>query len=291
MTPASDIMIAACRRLEIDHTGAELIRAGENTLFRLPGGIVARVSRPGQITAARKEIRVSQWLQANGIPVIEHIPHLPQPVDVDGVAVTFWRELPAHREGSIEQVAEVLRRIHALHPPAALELPPLAPFTRLEQRIAEATVLHQADQDWLLERLAHLERRYDDMLDAHSVGAVHGDAWGGNIVATTDGPVVLDLERFADGPPEWDLTSIAVDHFTFGTMSAEEWAAFCRHYGRDVAEWPGFPVLRDARELRKVTFAAQMATQFPHLAAQARYRLACIRGEQGPRPWNWTPVP
>jgi len=47
----------------------------------------------------------------------------------------------------------------------------------------------------------------------------------------------------------------------------------------------------DLWELRKVTFAVQMAGERPDIAEQARYRLACVRGECGPRPWGWTGVP
>ena len=108
---------------------------------------------------------------------------------------------------------------------------------------------------------------------------------------TEHGPVLLDLERFAYGPPEWDLASVAVNHTTFGNISTEEWANFTAHYGQDVTMWAGFEVLRDVRELRKVTFAVQMAGQRADIAEQARYRLACLRGEHGPRPWSWTAVP
>ncbi|GLW35241.1 aminoglycoside phosphotransferase family protein [Actinoplanes regularis] len=291
MTQTSDVLLTACRALDINPAGAELIRAGENTLFRLPGGIVARVTRADQIQTARKETRVSRWLQERGIPVVEILPDLAQPIEVGNRAVTFWRELPPHQEGSIQQVADILRQIHTLQPPPDLQLPPLAPFVRLEQRIAEATVLDDADRKWLLRHLAELQQRYANLPAGLPAAAVHGDAWGGNIVDTSDGPVVLDLERFAYGPPEWDLTSIAVDHVTFATMSATEWTAFCQQYGHDVTEWPGYPVLRDARELRKVTFAAQMANQFPWLKNQALYRLACIKGEKGARPWRWSPIP
>ncbi len=122
---------------------------------------------------------------------------------------------------------------------------------------------------------------------------VHGDAGGGNIVLPCDQstPVVLDLERFAYGPPEWDLTSIAVSCFTFGTVTTDEWKSFSSSYGRDVTEWEGYPLLRDTRELRKVTFAAQIASQRQDLVSEAHYRLACIQGEVGPRPWHWKPVP
>ncbi|GAA1818393.1 aminoglycoside phosphotransferase family protein [Planosporangium flavigriseum] len=274
-----------------DSTDAELIRAGENTLFRLVDGVVARVGRPGQEAAANKEVQVSRWLSTAGIAVVEAMLEITQPIVVDGVPVTFWRELPLHREGSVDQVADVLRQLHALQPPPYLDLSPLAPFVRLDERIAEASVFSDADRQWLHEHLHRLQQRYAELPAGLPRGAVHGDAWGGNIVATAGGPVVLDLERFAYGPPEWDLVSIAVDHFTFGSLSDAEWAEFCHRYGYDVTDWAGYTVLRDARELRKVTFAAQMAAQYPHLRKQAQYRLACIRGERGSRPWNWEPVP
>lgn len=36
---------------------------------------------------------------------------------------------------------------------------------------------------------------------------------------------MLDLERFAYGPPEWDLAAVAVDFETFAAISAVEWRA------------------------------------------------------------------
>jgi aminoglycoside phosphotransferase (APT) family kinase protein len=291
MSDPDAVLEAACQHVGLDSSGAELIRSAENTLYRLPGSVVARVTRQGQLEAARKETRVSRWLRSAGMPVVEILPGIAQPVAVNGRAVTFWRELPAHGEGSIEQVADILRRLHRLQPPAELELPELAPFVRLEQRIAEAAALTDEERVWLQQHLRLLKERYKDIPAGLSHCAVHGDAWGGNIVATAAGPVVLDLERFAYGPPEWDLVSVAVDHFTFGTLSADDWAMFCGRYGHDVTEWAGYEVLRDARELRKVTFAAQMAGQYPHLRNQALYRLACIRSEHGSRPWHWQPVP
>jgi aminoglycoside phosphotransferase (APT) family kinase protein len=292
VSDAREAMTAACKKVGLDPTGAELIRVAENTLYRLPGAVVARVTRADQAAvAAAKELRVSRWLGSTGVPVVEALPAVPQPVEVDGRAVTFWRELPPHQEGSIEQVADVLRRIHRLQPPPDINLPPLDPFVRLDIRIAEATVFGDQDRSWLLARLDCLADRYAQLPTGLPRSAVHGDAWGGNIVATDRGPVVLDLERFAFGPPEWDLASIAVDYFTFGSLSRRQWTSFCERYGLDVSEWPGYPILRDARELRKVTFAGQMATQFPHLREHARHRLACISGKRGPRPWYWTPVP
>jgi aminoglycoside phosphotransferase (APT) family kinase protein len=288
-TDARAALDKACRAVGLDASHADLIRAGENTLYRLSGHVVARVTRNGQLDAAAKEIRVSRWLASLNVPVVETVADLEQPVAVDDRAVTFWRELPAHRFSTHPELATVLRRLHEL-PPPDFELPALAPFVRQRERIREASVLSADDRDWLLRHLTELEARYTDLPTGRAWCAVHGDAWVGNVVVTGEGPIILDLERFAYGPPEWDLTSIAVDFTTFGHVSAEAWTDFCERYGYDVTTWPGFEILRDARELRKVTFAAQMAEQRSDLTDQATYRLACIQGKHGRRPWNWAGV-
>jgi aminoglycoside phosphotransferase (APT) family kinase protein len=204
--------------------------------------------------------------------------------------VTFWRELSEHRESTTVELASVLRRLHDL-PPPDFELPPLEPFVRLRERLADAPALSRSDRDWLLIHLTGLEAAYAELPSGRPWCAVHGDAWTGNLVVTADEPVLLDFERFAHGPPEWDLASLAVDHLTFGTISALEWTDFCRFYGEDVTTWPGFSTLRDARELRKATFAVQLAPLRADIAEQANYRVACLRGQEGPRPWGWQSVP
>lgn len=284
------MLTVGCRQAGLTADGAELIRAGENTLYRLRAGVVARVSRQGRREAADKEVRVSHWLQQVGVRVVEALPDIDQPVEVDGRAVTFWRELPDHREGDPEHVADALRHLHQLHqPPPELDLPPLDPFVRLEERMTQTTVFDEAERRWLLDHLNHLTQQYELLPLGLPRSAVHGDAWAGNIVTTSrdQSPVLLDLERFAHGPPEWDLASVAVDYLTFETTPPGSWAQFCHRYGHDVTDWSGYQVLRDARELRKVTFAAQMAGHHPRLRQQARHRLACIRGQHGPRPWQW----
>jgi aminoglycoside phosphotransferase (APT) family kinase protein len=184
----------------------------------------------------------------------------------------------------------VLRELHRL-PVPPFELPALEPFVRQRERIGSARTLSDSDRNWLFEHLTGLEARYAGLPAGMPFCAIHGDAWAGNVVVTdADGPVLLDLERFAYGPPEWDLTSIAVDYTTFGELTGQEWAGFSERYGYDVTTWDGFEVLRDARELRKVTFAFQMADQQPRFTTQAEYRLACVQGKHGPRPWGWTGV-
>lgn len=98
---------------------------------------------------------------------------------------------------------------------------------------------------------------------------------------------MMDLERFAIGPPEWDLVSTAVSARTTGAVTRVEYDEFCTVYGQDVTTRVGYEVLAAARELRMVTYAAQHAASNPRWAAQAQYRVDCLRGRCGPRPWPW----
>ena len=94
---------------------------------------------------------------------------------------------------------------------------------RLEaERITAATTLDERDRAWLQDRLAQLEQRYQHLPPGLPRCAIHGDPWAGNVAVTVTGPVILDLERFAIGPSEWDLASVAVNYTTFGNVSADE---------------------------------------------------------------------
>ncbi|MGH3824969.1 MAG: aminoglycoside phosphotransferase family protein [Pseudonocardiaceae bacterium] len=275
--------------------GAEVIRLAENAIYRLPGGVVARIARTGQSVAAAKEVNVARWLEDSGVPAVRVLRNVDQPVQVGGRAVTFWHELPPYEYGTTADVAAALRELHKLAPPETFALPELAPFVRLAQRIEAASTISADDQNWLLDRVAELKQAYNDLPPGLAQCVVHGDAWSGNVVTTTtdNTSVLLDLERCSLGPPEWDLVSTAVSYVTTATIDTKEWNSYCEAYGYDVTTWEGFDILRDIRELRQTTMAVQVAATHPErYADQAAHRLACLRGQNGPRPWSgWRAVP
>ncbi|MFJ4774002.1 hypothetical protein ACIP88_33660 [Streptomyces uncialis] len=108
---------------------------------------------------------------------------------------------------------------------------------------------------------------------------------------TRDGhAVLLDFERTALGPPQWDLTSTAVASDTLGNLSPTAYQHYADAYGQDVRTWKHYPLYRDIRELRLITFAFQTADHTPTALPEAHHRLACLKGDRGSRPWGWTPV-
>lgn len=287
---STDTARLACRRSGLSPE-MEPIRFGENAVFRNSEGIVVRVSRAGQFSAAAREVSVSRWLTASDVPAVRAIENVEQPCLVRDRAVTFWHEIPEHRPGTSVEIAVLLHRLHSLTPPGEPKLNPLSPLVRLAERIEGATTLTANDRTWLRQRLAELTERYTRLPPGLPHSPIHGDAWNGNVVTTDEGVTFfLDLERFSIGPPEWDLVSTAVKHTTVTDQTEAQYQTFCAHYGYDVTQWPGFKTLRDIREFRVTCYAAQRAAEHPTAHREAALRLACLRGEYGPRPWPWKAV-
>ncbi|NKY89711.1 aminoglycoside phosphotransferase family protein [Nocardia veterana] len=283
----SAVLRSACTAAGFNSSGAELLRLGENAIYRLPGGIVVRISRPGQQAAASREVAVARWLEAAGVEAVQAEPDVHQPVEADGRAVTFWRELPPHHPTTPAQVAGALKKLHSLAPPANFTLGEVAPFVRLDERIAGAASLPHDDRRWMREHLAQLRRRWEKLPTGLPWCVIHGDAWVGNVVVADDGRVILlDLERTSIGPPEWDLVHTAIKWSSFGWIDSKQYGEFCDVYGYDVTGWEGFELLRDIREFRMTTMAVQVAANDPRWREQAGHRLACIRGQAGDRPWS-----
>ncbi|GGZ05822.1 aminoglycoside phosphotransferase [Streptomyces poonensis] len=269
----------------LNAAGAEPVRLAENQIWRLPGRVIVRIAQSGQATAAAREVRVARWLAQQGVPAVRLI-DVEQPVQAQGRPVTFWKELPPQEHGSPRDVAYLLRQLHAL-PVPDIELGYLNPFVRVTERLEAATTISDDDRAWLRGLHRDLAAAWADRPAGLPDRAVHGDAWPGNLVRAGGEPLMMDLERFSVGPPEWDLVSTAVRAKTTGAATSKEYAEFCEAYGFDVTEWEGYPILAGARELRMTTYAAQHAASNPEWADQAQYRIDCLRGRSGPRPWSW----
>lgn len=287
IAPARHALEQACAAVGLNSAGAEPVRLAENQIWRLPGQrVIVRIARAGQAAAARREVRVARWLAENDVPAVRLI-DVEQPVEADGRPITFWEELPPHEHGTVVDVAQLLRQLHAL-PAPTLELGYLDPFVRIGERLQTATSLNETDRAWLHGLHQDLLVAWAERPTGRPECAIHGDAWPGNLIRITDGArLMMDLERFSLGPPEWDLVSTAVRTKTTGAVTLVEYDEFCAVYGYDVTEWAGYEILAGARELRMVTYAAQHAAGNPEWADQAQYRVDCLRGRQGPRPWHW----
>ena len=268
--------------------GAKLIRMGSNAVFRIPGDVVARVARSADMfDNAKKQVDVAGWLEAKGIPAVRAL-DLRQPVIADERVVTFWHsESDQEMYADIGDVADLIRRLHALAEPADIQLPPLQPFGRPGDPLPDFSGLSNDDADYLRERFANARDAFDSLDYMLPRGVVHGDANVGNVIVADDGrPVLIDLDSFSIGPREWDLIQTAIFYDRFGWHSAAEYETFVRVYGYDIMGWSGYAALADMREVAMTTWLSRKAVNSDKSAAEAAKRIATMRTGASRRDWS-----
>jgi aminoglycoside phosphotransferase len=284
---STEVLAKAAQQAGLELQQPEVIREGSHAIYRA-GDIVARIGTCGSLKDAERELRVSRWLNSSGIPTVEAVSELPQPIVVDGRPVTWWHFIPDHRPATPAELGAMLRALHSLPPPTDPDLPRYDPFGDLRERLATAGVVDVDDRTWLLTRYNELHQQYDKLPEPLQLSVIHGDAWQGNLVVPPSAiPTVLDLDKVSIGRPEWDLVQLAVDHTDFARIPAADYLTFVNAYGGcDVTTWSSFRLFADVQELRWVGFAIGQAGASEAAAQQARYRIKCLRGEVA-RPWQW----
>lgn len=256
---ARSALLVACQAVGLEPGAIELVRFGENALFRLPDrDLVARVGR--SMDAAIKEVHVSRWLADSGFRVTMLASYSDQPIVSLGRPVTFWKQIHESTEPvSSADLGRVLQALHGLPVLDSLSLPNFQPMPKVLNRLD--ALAGTFDSDTLLE-LGECHGRIGEALAdvsfTLSEGCIHGDAHRGNLMRNVDGQVILiDLEDFMYGPREWDLLVEASRFRPFGWSSAAEYGEFCQAYGYDVMEWAGYETLLSARQLNMTTWLMQ----------------------------------
>jgi aminoglycoside phosphotransferase (APT) family kinase protein len=275
-----------CATTGLDPAGATLIKCTANAVFRLASAPV--VVRIGMSTALRhrveKVVKVATWLAEHDLPAVRLLAGVSQPVQYAGFVATVWEAVPAGgKRPRGRDLGKLLRRVHDLPQPASW-LPTWEPLADVRARIGEATDLDDAD-------LAFLQDRYDDVADQLSrlefrsaPSLVHGDAHLGNLIASPAGPVLCDFDSSSYGPPEWDLTPLAVGVVRFGEP-AGRYRELARTYGMDVTHWSGFSVLRAVRELKLITSVLPIIGSRPEVRAELFRRMADVRSGNTSARW------
>jgi len=283
------VLTRACAKIGVAPAGATLLSFGENAVFALPGpGMAVRVARGAHMAdRARREIAVACWLAEQDFPAVRPADSVdPQPVFVDGRPVTFWELLPpAERGPDIADLARLLKRLHAL-PAPSFELPAREPLALVTTWLdsAEAAV-GLADRRWLLERRDALLAAYADLTPALPRGLIHGDALLRNVGVHGGRALLLDWETTAFDLREIDLALTPMAAARYGLPDGAP-ARFAKKYGFDVTTWPGYPTLRDIRELAATAWVAQHVPGNPTAEEEFHHRVHTLREGDHAARWN-----
>lgn len=178
------------------------------TLRLLPCDVLVRVAHVRH-EAAPFEIELAQRLAAAGSPVALLDPRVePLAYERDGFVVTFWTYYePATAPLTPGAYANALERLHAgmrtVHVPTPHFTERVASAQHLIARPELTPDLTDPERDLLGALLRTLRDRITGRGAAEQL--LHGEPHPGNLLATTDGPLFIDLETCCRGPVEFDV--------------------------------------------------------------------------------------
>ncbi|MBC6449256.1 aminoglycoside phosphotransferase family protein [Actinokineospora xionganensis] len=279
-------LAAVCAEIGFDDRGARLLRFTNNAVFELSTApvVVRIVGSVALRHRVEKVVRVAKWFAEHDVPAVRLLPGLCQPVMVGEYTATVWHSVPPHTyTPRPADLARLLRRVHGLAPPMAL--PAWDPLDDVRRRLGEADGLDVDELVFLRERCDLVESRLAELDFALPAGFVHGDAHLGNLIPSPLGPVLCDFDSSCVGPPEWDLTPLAVGVRRFGEDAAT-YAELAEAYGFDVTRWVGYPVLCEVRELKLITSVLPIMKSSPEVRPELLRRLRDFRSGETATPWS-----
>ena len=179
------------------------------TLRLLPCDVLARVA-PVADQVARLEVELALRLAEVGGPVAALAPRVTPGVhELDGFVVTLWTyyEPSTPREVPPAAYADALTRLHAGMRQIDLPTPHFTARVDQAQRLLanrdRTPALADADRELLDGTLRSLRRAIGGRGTADQL--LHGEPHPGNLLATENGPLFIDLETCCRGPVEFDL--------------------------------------------------------------------------------------
>jgi Ser/Thr protein kinase RdoA (MazF antagonist) len=278
----------ACARVGLSSEDAELLRLGENAIYQLASEpVVVRIARSAdRLARVQCELCVARWLAASNVPAVRVRDNIRQPLVVHGHPVTFWRTVTGG--GPAPDHVDLARLLAAFHkaPGCPCELPGFDPLRPSYSRLANAKTVACDDRDFLKARCDDLNGELGHLQFALPCGPIHGDAHTSNLLTDRGRVVLIDFENAAVGPREWDLLPTAIGVERYGRPE-RQYREFAGAYGFDVRAWPGYPVLREVRELTMTTWIMQNTGESPAVAAEFALRVSSLRERDVTRAWHF----
>lgn len=261
------------------------MRVGMNALYACDD-VVLRVGRPS--TRGALAVELAERLEDLGIRVPH--PATLRVVERDGIVATAWHRIEA-AAGPVDWVAVggVVRRVHALRHadlPTGYPAPSPTAFPWWDFESVRADVAGDIDAGALAGIDGALDR-HRDWRDLVTGGAVvcHGDVHPGNVVQTSDGPVLLDWDLLCTAHPGWD-------HAMLLTL-AERWGGephvyrdFAAGYGRSLADDPAARAFAELRNVAATLMRVRAGRTDPAAREEAERRLRFWRGDPAAPPWR-----
>ncbi|MEU7524466.1 phosphotransferase [Saccharothrix sp. NPDC042600] len=289
VTTTRPLLEQACRIAGLDSSRTRVLRHHSNAVYLVGGPaqeVVVKIGRPGRdpqqdLRNAQALVELTEWLTGHNIPTITLLDTPHQPLFINDHVVTLWHYLPQPQPMTTQAIAAPLRALHEAQLPS-IPRPPLDPHAAITRSLTASRILTDKQRSLLLERLERLMPAWTTLCSTSDARLVHTDPQHRNTLwrhplqrpgqQAASRAVLCDLDDITLGPVEWDLVTIEIHHRRFGHPEAD-YDAFCRAYGRDIRDWPGYSDLRELRELRMVTTNARKSPPNTAQAAEVHRRI------------------
>ena len=184
------------------------------TLRLLPCDVLARVA-PVAHQVAQFEVELAQRLAELGCPVAVLEPRVePRVYERDGFVVTLWSYYEPVTSGEVSpaEYANALERLHAGMRKVDIPTPHFTDRVDSAQQLVASRdrtpALADADRELLGDTLRRLRRMIGERGGEQ---LLHGEPHPGNLLATKNGLLFIDLETCCRGPVEFDLAHAPED--------------------------------------------------------------------------------
>lgn len=262
MKPVPDEVLAAYTEITGPVTP---IRLNFNAVYRAPStGLVLRVSDSVEAHRARRV--VLDDLLTVGAPLLA--PVNPAPLVVGDFSADLYPECSPLDSGDLEAWADLLADLHATPAPDTLGPGGLGvELERMWARLPENLPGHHRDR--LAVRRDAARAALAEMDPGREV--VHGDAYVGNVVVSSDGPVFIDPDTLHLGRPLEDLAWVEVNLRRMYGDDGSAWRRLLARYGPVPGDDLGD--LIEIRETVLLTWMAGLWSREPGIRGEFEHRL------------------
>jgi hypothetical protein len=287
--PGTIESVTASAREAAAHWGLgepQLLRMGMNGIFTAGDDVLLRVSRP--TAPPQQAIALGTTLASAGlrVPVF-----LRDDAFVNGEHAVFAVARVAER-GAVDwgEVGEMIAHLHRLDPGDIAPLYPLPfcgdfPWWRFESLLDDVGGELDARSRHAIEDA--ISRDAPVLMQQREVALLvcHGDVHPGNVIQSSEGPVLLDWDLLCAGPAAWDHAPLMTWTNRWGG-EAGIYERFAQGYGR---AFTGDRLAEAIAELRLVAatlMRVRAGRTDPSAATEAALRLRYWRGDDDAPMWH-----
>lgn len=280
---------AMCELAGLQGVTPELLRFGNNAVFGIGKAHVVRVMRPTISEAdVQREIELARELARLDVPTVRLADlTTKQPLKAHDCLGTVWERLDEPDYARLYRpFGQLLGIFHQRTAELPLSLESWRPLASANRRLAELDGLYPPEDIAMLTRWSRqIAVELDQLAPELPGGVIHGQAEVGNVLLRAGHPVLIDFERVAIGPREWDLIDTAVTVTRFG-LPEQRYRDFADAYGFDVLTWDGYEIYRRLWELRATTWLMHNGHHSREAAREVEVRLQTWRDDDPDTRWT-----